>query len=197
MKRAADFLLLLLFAPIVVPLGCVVGLLVLARMGRPIFFRQLRPGLNGVPFELVKFRTMRSGKGTHTGDEADDSRLTTFGTFLRRTSLDELPELINILRGEMSFVGPRPLLMEYMSLYTPHQMRRHEVRPGLTGWAQINGRNDISWERRFDLDVWYVDHRTLSLDLRILLKTVQVVLVGQGISKSGHVTMERFRGPSP
>jgi len=162
-------------------------------LGSPILFRQERPGRHGRPFTLYKFRSMRTaGEGAAPLSEAE--RLTRLGAFLRRTSLDELPELWNVLRGDMSLVGPRPLLMEYLPLYTPEQARRHHVRPGITGWAQINGRNAISWEEKFRLDVWYVDHRSLSLDLRILLLTIRRVLSGHGINEPGQATVTFFRG---
>ncbi len=163
-------------------------------MGTPILFRQLRPGLRGRPFTLLKFRTMRDARDSHGNLLPDAQRMTSLGRFLRRTSLDELPQLINVVKGDMSLVGPRPLLMEYLERYTLEQGRRHEVRPGITGWAQVNGRNAISWEERFSHDVWYVDHRTLWLDLRILVSTAGRVLHGEGISPSGLVTMEEFRG---
>jgi len=172
----------------------VIAFLVAIYLGRPIIFRQQRPGLDGQPFELLKFRTM-----TDSADEAgvllpDDQRLAKLGVFLREWSLDELPELANIFVGEMSLVGPRPLLMEYMDLYSAEQSRRHEVRPGITGWAQINGRNVLSWEEKFALDVWYVDNRSNWLDFKILLLTVMKVLKREGISQKGQVTMCRFRG---
>jgi sugar transferase EpsL len=191
MKRLFDFavaaIAILLFSPIFV----VVGLAVRLSMGPPVFFRQTRPGRCGEVFTLLKFRTMRP----HAVDApSDGDRLTWLGKYLRRTSLDELPELINVLRGEMSLVGPRPLLMEYLPLYTLEQRRRHEVLPGITGWAQVNGRNAICWEEKFNLDVWYVDHRSFMLDLRILWMTVSAVLRARNISHPGHATMERFRG---
>lgn len=164
------------------------------KLGSPVFFRQVRPGLHGQPFEMVKFRTMTDERGADGALLPDAVRLTPFGRFLRATSLDELPELWNVLKGDMSLVGPRPLLMEYLPLYTPEQTRRHEVRPGVTGWAQINGRNAISWEEKFRLDVWYVDHRSLWLDVRILWLTIRKVLVRDGISAVGEATMPAFRG---
>lgn len=164
------------------------------KLGSPALFRQVRPGLHGRPFTMIKFRTMTDARGPDGELLPDAQRLTTFGRFLRASSLDELPELWNVLRGEMSLVGPRPLLMEYLPLYSPEQARRHEVRPGITGWAQVNGRNAVSWEERFRLDVWYVDHRSLWLDLRILWLTVRKVLVREGISAQGEATMPRFTG---
>ncbi|PUE19629.1 sugar transferase [Limnohabitans sp. MMS-10A-160] len=164
------------------------------KLGGPALFRQVRPGLNGKPFEMVKFRSMTDERGQDGELLPDAQRLTPFGRFLRSSSLDELPELWNVIKGEMSFVGPRPLLMEYLPLYTPEQSRRHEVRPGITGWAQVNGRNAISWADKFALDVWYVDHRSLWLDMRILWRTVRKVLVRDGISAAGEATMSKFTG---
>lgn len=167
---------------------------ILLTMGRPVLFRQQRPGRGGRPFEILKFRTMRGAVDAEGRPLPDAERLTSLGRFLRATSIDELPELLNVLRGDMSLVGPRPLLMEYLPLYTPEQARRHDVRPGLTGWAQVNGRNALSWEERFALDLWYVENRSFWLDLRILFRTVGKVLASEGISHEGHATMERFRG---
>ena len=157
-------------------------------MGSPVFFRQTRPGYLGRPFTVVKFRTMTTGEG------GDDVRLTRLGRLLRKTSLDEIPQLWNVLRGELSLVGPRPLLMQYLERYTPEQARRHEVLPGMTGWAQINGRNAISWEEKFALDVWYVDHWSLTLDLKILLQTIRKIVRREGISAPGVATMTEFMG---
>jgi len=174
----------------------VVALLVRLRIGRPVLFRQQRPGLHGQPFTVLKFRTMTDLRD-HSGDlRPDDERLTRLGRFLRRASLDELPELANVLRGDMSMVGPRPLLMEYLPLYSPEQRRRHEVRPGITGWTQVNGRNALTWDEKLRLDVWYVDHRSVWLDLRILVRTLAVVVKRKGVSQPGVATAERFRGPS-
>ncbi|WP_346308538.1 sugar transferase [Limnohabitans sp.] len=164
------------------------------KLGSPVLFTQVRPGLHGKPFRMVKFRTMTDARDASGALLPDAQRLTPFGRFLRASSLDELPELWNVLRGEMSLVGPRPLLMEYLPLYSPEQARRHEVRPGITGWAQVNGRNAISWADKFALDVWYVDHRSLWLDVRILWLTVRKVLVRDGISAAGEATMPRFEG---
>ena len=164
------------------------------KLGSPVFFRQTRPGLHGKPFIMVKFRTMTDARDASGALLPDAQRLTHFGRFLRASSLDELPELWNVLRGEMSLVGPRPLLMQYLPLYSPEQARRHEVRPGITGWAQVNGRNAISWADKFALDVWYVDNRSLFLDIRILWLTVRKVLVRDGISATGEATMPRFEG---
>lgn len=163
-------------------------------LGTPVFFHQLRPGLHGRPFKMVKFRTMTDSRGPD-GDLLDDAgRLTSLGRLLRATSLDELPELWNVLKGDMSLVGPRPLLMEYLPLYTTEQARRHEVRPGITGWAQVNGRNALSWEEKFVLDRWYVDHQTFWLDVKILFLTLTKVSVRDGISAVGEATMPRFTG---
>ncbi len=194
MKRLFDSVaaasgLLLLALPLLI-----LALLIRRRLGSPVLFRQVRPGMNGQPFEMVKFRTMTDARGPGGALLPDAERLTAFGRFLRSTSLDELPELWNVLKGDMSLVGPRPLLMEYLPLYSPEQVRRHEVRPGITGWAQVNGRNAISWEEKFALDVWYVDHRNLWLDMKILWLTVKKVLVRDGISASGEATMPRFAG---
>ncbi len=162
--------------------------------GRPIFFRQVRPGLNGKPFIMYKFRTMTNERDGDGNLLPDDRRLTSFGRFLRSTSLDELPELINVLKGEMSLVGPRPLLMEYLPLYSTEQFRRHEVKPGITGWAQVNGRNAISWEDKFKFDVWYVDNQSFWLDIKILWMTLVKVFKREGISQAGQATMEKFEG---
>lgn len=170
------------------------ALAVRATMGGPVFFRQKRPGVHGVPFHIVKMRTMTSARDAAGNLLPDDQRLTRLGRFLRATSIDELPQLWNVARGELSLVGPRPLLMEYLPLYTPEQARRHEVMPGITGWAQINGRNALTWEEKFALDVWYVDHWSPLLDLRILAKTAAAVVRPRGISSDGHATMPKFRG---
>ena len=197
MKRLFDLLLSFgLLLALALPLLLLWGL-VRRKLGSPVLFRQVRPGLHGRPFMMVKFRTMTDEHGADGELLPDAQRLTPFGRFLRAASLDELPELWNVLRGEMSLVGPRPLLMEYLPLYSPEQARRHEVRPGITGWAQVNGRNALSWEERFKLDVWYVDHRSLWLDLRILWLTVRKVIVREGISAQGEATMPRFTGNKP
>lgn len=193
-KRCFDVLVALgLLLALSLPL-LVLALLVRRRLGSPVLFRQVRPGLNGRPFEMVKFRTMNNARDQDGQLLPDADRLTPLGLWLRSTSLDELPELWNVLKGEMSLVGPRPLLMEYLTLYSPDQARRHEVRPGITGWAQVNGRNALDWPERFQLDVWYVDNRSLMLDLRILWLTLRKVLVREGISASGDATMPKFRG---
>jgi sugar transferase EpsL len=193
MKRLFDFLVALIGIVLLSPLFAVIGLSVRLTMGSPVFFRQSRPGRGGKAITVLKFRTMKV-EPVGAGALSDGERLTPLGELLRRASLDELPELINVVRGDMSLVGPRPLLMEYLPLYNPEQARRHEVRPGITGWAQVNGRNGISWEEKFKLDVWYVDHRSSRLDLRILWMTVTGVISARGISHPGHATMERFRG---
>ncbi|MEA3041650.1 MAG: hypothetical protein QOC65_1139 [Sphingomonadales bacterium] len=194
MKRLLDILVAGVALVLLSPLLLLVALAVRVAMGSPVLFRQLRPGLHGEPFELVKFRTMRRSASAEVAVAEDERRLTRLGRFLRASSLDELPELWNVLKGEMSLVGPRPLLMQYLALYTPEQARRHEVRPGLTGWAQINGRNALNWEEKFALDLWYVDNRSLLLDLRILLLTVWRVLRPSGIAAEGSATMPEFTG---
>lgn len=194
MKRLFDLLasafgLLILALPL-----AVLAWLVRRKLGSPVFFSQVRPGMHGKPFRMVKFRTMTDARDASGSLLPDAQRLTSFGRFLRASSLDELPELWNVLRGEMSLVGPRPLLMEYLPLYSPEQARRHEVRPGITGWAQVNGRNAISWEDKFKLDVWYVNNSSLLLDIKILWLTVKKVLVRDGISAAGEATMPKFQG---
>lgn len=196
MKRFIDFFssafALFIFSPLL--LGLI--LLIRWRLGAPVFFTQVRPGLGGLPFKMIKFRTMTDARDSNGNLLPDAERLTNFGRFLRSSSLDELPELLNILKGEMSVVGPRPLLMEYLPLYDVRQARRHEVRPGLTGWAQINGRNALSWEEKFELDVWYVENRSFWLDLKIIFLTIKKVLVREGISAAGEATMSKFTGSS-
>jgi lipopolysaccharide/colanic/teichoic acid biosynthesis glycosyltransferase len=197
LKRAFDFavatLALVLLSPVILATAIAVGV----TMGRPVFFRQARPGLHGRPFEMIKFRTMRDAVGANGELLADGERLTSFGRWLRSTSLDELPELWNVMKGEMSLVGPRPLLMQYLPLYSPEQARRHLVRPGVTGWAQINGRNAVSWDQKFELDVRYVETRSFALDLRILALTALRVLRRDGISAAGDATMPAFTGSAP
>lgn len=194
MKRLFDLLL----ASMALLLLCVPLLFLVwqvrRKLGSPVFFCQTRPGLNGKPFKMVKFRTMTDARGPDGQLLPDADRLTSFGRFLRASSLDELPELWNVLTGDMSLVGPRPLLVEYLPLYSPEQARRHEMRPGITGWAQVNGRNALSWDDKFKLDVWYVDHRSMWLDIKILWLTVRKVLVREGISAAGEATMTRFTG---
>ena len=176
------------------PLLLILALLVRVKHGPPAFFCQQRPGLRGKPFQMLKFRTMTNERDAKGNLLPDEQRLTAFGKFLRRTSLDELPGLINVLKGDMSLVGPRPLLMEYLPLYSPEQARRHEVRPGITGWAQVNGRNALSWEEKFILDVWYVDNQSFWLDIKICWMTFIKVFQREGISQQGHATMEKFKG---
>lgn len=194
LKRLFDLFVAATALLLLAPLLLVLAWLVRRRIGTPVLFRQLRPGLHGRPFELLKLRSMREALDERGRPLPDAERLTPFGRLLRASSLDELPELWNVLRGDMSLVGPRPLLMEYLPLYSPEQARRHAVRPGITGWAQVNGRNALSWEEKFRLDVWYVDHRSFRLDLRILLLTLRRVLAREGINAEGEATMARFTG---
>lgn len=194
MKRVFDFITALTALVILLPVIIVVAILIRFKLGSPILFTQDRPGLNGKVFKMMKFRTMLDGKDKQGNLLPDDERMTKFGAFLRSTSLDELPGLFNVLKGDMSLVGPRPLLVQYLPLYSSEQARRHNVRPGITGWAQVNGRNAISWEEKFKLDVWYVDNQSLLLDFKILLLTVKKVFVREGISADGHVTIEPFKG---
>jgi sugar transferase EpsL len=193
-KRIFDLVATLAGLMPVLPLLLMVALLVRIRHGAPILFRQQRPGLHGKAFRIYKFRTMTDARDNEGNALPDAQRLTGLGRFLRSTSLDELPELLNVLKGEMSLVGPRPLLMEYLPLYSPEQARRHEVRPGITGWAQVNGRNAINWEEKFKLDVWYVDNRTFCLDLKILWMTFRKVFKREGVSQVGQATAEKFTG---
>lgn len=193
-KRLMDLVIAAPGLCMLAPALTIVALLVRLNMGRPVFFRQLRPGIHSRPFTLLKFRTMAASHGRDGRLLSDAERLTGLGRFLRRTSVDELPELINVLRGDMSLVGPRPLLMHYLDRYSREQMRRHEVRPGITGWAQVNGRNAITWEKKFELDIWYVDNRSLGLDLKILWMTVVAVATRRGISAAGNATMPEFVG---
>lgn len=194
MKRALDLLVacvaLMLFTPVLFALAVLIRL----KLGSPVLFHQVRPGFRGKPFMMYKFRTMVEANDANGASLPDESRLSPFGRFLRASSLDELPELWNVFKGDMSLVGPRPLLIEYLPLYTPVQARRHQVRPGITGWAQVNGRNALSWEDKFRLDVWYVDHRSFWLDIKILWLTVRKVLVREGINAAGDAIMPRFTG---
>ncbi|MCC7442069.1 MAG: sugar transferase [Bdellovibrionales bacterium] len=190
-KRFFDLCVASAAVLVLAPLLMLIALGVLVGLGRPVFFRQWRPGLGGKPFLLSKFRTMRTGQGS------DEERMGRFGRLLRSTSLDELPELWNVLKGEMSLVGPRPLLLSYLSRYNGRQARRHEIPPGLTGWAQVSGRNALSWEERLELDVWYVENRTFWLDLKILVMTFWIVLRREGVSAKGSVTMHEFSGTPP
>lgn len=196
-KRLSDLVLVLGTAPLWIPLLAVVAVLVRWKLGSPVLFRQKRPGRGGAIFEMVKFRTMRDDRDASGRLRPDEERLTAFGRWLRATSLDELPELWNVIRGEMSLVGPRPLLIEYLPRYTPRQARRHEVRPGITGLAQIKGRNALSWEEKFEWDVAYVERQSLWLDVEILLLTVRKVLIRDGISAPGAATMPKFTGSAP
>ncbi|MBJ6611279.1 MAG: sugar transferase [Candidatus Thiothrix moscowensis] len=194
MKHFTDFTAAFLALLLLSPLLLILMVLVRLKLGSPIFFTQVRPGLHGKPFKMIKFRTMTDARDTDGNLLPDNIRLTAFGRFLRSTSLDELPELWNVLKGDMSLVGPRPLLMEYLPHYTPEQALRHEARPGITGWAQINGRNAISWEEKFRLDVWYVDNQSFWLDLKILALTIKKVFMREGISAEGEATMPKFTG---
>ncbi len=192
MKRTLDIILSLLVLSLLSPLFIVISILIWFKMGTPILFKQKRPGLNGRPFILYKFRTMTNSTDQHGRYLSDEARLTSFGSFLRRYSMDEIPQFINVLKGELSIVGPRPLLMEYLPLYSKEQFKRHLVKPGITGWAQVNGRNAISWEEKFDLDVWYVYNYSFFLDLKILFLTVIKVIKKEGISQPGYATIQPF-----
>lgn len=194
MKRLFDSIAALFALIIFLPILLVVAILIRQKLGSPILFSQVRPGFNGQPFKMFKFRTMLDAQDALGNPLPDDQRLTKFGSLLRSTSLDELPGLWNVLKGDMSLVGPRPLLMDYLPLYNTEQAKRHNVRPGLTGWAQVNGRNAISWEQKFKLDTWYVEHQSFWLDIKIILLTVKKVLIRDGISADGQVTMSKFEG---
>ena len=194
MKRTFDIILSSFILLVLSPVLIVLCIILLLTIGPPVLFAQSRPGLNGRPFNFYKFRTMTGKKDKNGNLLPDSKRLTSFGRFLRKTSLDELPSLWNVLKGDMSLVGPRPLLMEYLERYSPEQARRHEVKPGITGWAQVNGRNAISWEEKFKLDVWYVDNQSLRMDFKILFMTIWKVLRGEGISQEGCATMTPFKG---
>lgn len=196
MKRLFDIFVSAGALIVLSPLMVCLALLIRVKLGAPVLFSQVRPGLNTGPFRMYKFRSMTNARDAHGSLLPDAERLTPFGKFLRASSLDELPELFNILRGDMSLVGPRPLLMEYLPLYSARQARRHEVRPGLTGWAQVNGRNALSWDEKFELDVWYVENRSFALDLKILWLTLLTVIRRKGISSDGHATMPPFTGSS-
>lgn len=193
-KRALDFVVSLLALLVSCPIMAVIALSVRMKLGAPIVFRQIRPGRDGRPFVIYKFRTMIDSRDSVGQLLPDAQRLTRFGRFLRSTSLDELPEFLNVLSGNMSVVGPRPLLMEYLKRYTPEQARRHEIHPGITGWAQINGRNALTWEQKFEMDVWYVDHMSLGLDLKIIVLTVLKIMRRESINQPGQATMEEFKG---
>jgi len=193
-KRILDLALAVPLLVLLLPALALVALLVRIKLGSPVLFRQQRPGLHGKPFTLFKFRTMTDARDVQGRLLPDAERLTRLGRFLRGTSADELPELFNVLKGDMSLVGPRPLLMQYLDRYTPEQMRRHEVKPGITGWAQVNGRNAITWEQKFALDVWYVDHWSFWLDLKVIALTFWKILIREGVSQPGHATAEEFMG---
>jgi lipopolysaccharide/colanic/teichoic acid biosynthesis glycosyltransferase len=193
-KKILDLFLVLLSLPLILPIYLLLMLLVLVKFNSPILFKQSRPGLKGKIFNIYKFRSMTSERDKEGILLSDELRLTKFGKLLRSTSLDELPSLWNVLKGEMSLVGPRPLLVEYLPLYSSKQTRRHEVKPGITGWAQVNGRNAISWDEKFDLDVWYVDNQSTLLDIKILYMTIIKVITRSGISQDRRATMEKFKG---
>jgi len=193
-KRTLDWIMIIPLLILLSPVFVALALLIRARLGRPVLFRQARLGLHGNTFVILKFRTMTNKRDNEGRLLPDHDRLTRFGRFLRSTSFDELPELFNVLKGEMSLVGPRPLFIEYLSLYSPEQTRRMEVKPGITGWAQVNGRNNLSWEEKFALDIWYVDNSTLWLDTRILLRTVWQTFMREGINQPGQATVQRFTG---
>lgn len=193
-KRLFDIMASSIALIVFLPLLLIVAFYIRKNLGSPVLFSQIRPGWNGKPFKMIKFRSMKNAIDEEGNPLPDEQRLTSFGLKLRASSLDELPELWNVLKGDMSLVGPRPLLMEYLPLYNSEQSRRHEVRPGITGWSQVNGRNAISWDEKFKLDVWYVDNRTLILDLKILWLTIKKVLIKEGVAAEGHVTIERFSG---
>lgn len=194
MKRLFDIVFSILALMGLFPVLVIIAILIAVNMGRPVFFRQVRPGKNAKPFKMIKFRTMRHAVDKNNVPLPDGERITSLGRFLRQTSLDELPELWNVLKGEMSIVGPRPLLMEYLPRYNKEQFRRHNVRPGITGLAQVNGRNALSWEEKFEMDVWYVDNQSLWLDIKIIFLTVKKVLIREGIAADGHATMPPFEG---
>jgi len=197
LKRLFDLTMSIFLIIVLSPVIILTGLLVLVFTGRPVLFRQVRPGYKGRPFTIYKFRTMTDDIDEEGPQLTDEERMTGVGRFLRKFSLDELPQLFNVLKGDLSFVGPRPLLMEYIPLYTPEQARRHDVRPGITGLAQVKGRNAITWEERFDLDIWYVDHWNFLLDMKILAETVSTVISREGISAEGCATMPKFTGSKP
>jgi sugar transferase EpsL len=194
MKRACDIVAVLMLLPLLLPLCLALAILVRVKLGAPVIFEQTRPGLGGKPFRMIKFRGMTNERDAGGTLLPDSLRLPPFGRWIRASSLDELPALWNVLKGEMSLVGPRPLLMEYLSLYSSEQARRHDVRPGITGWAQVNGRNALSWDEKFAFDVWYVNNQSLVLDIKILLMTMRKVLARDGISAEGDVTMPKFTG---
>lgn len=192
LKRCIDIVGAIVALIVFSPIMLVAALMIRFTMGSPIMFRQVRPGLHKKPFSIMKFRTMRDAVDRHGKPLSDEERLTKFGLFMRSWSIDELPQFVNILKGEMSFIGPRPLLFEFFPYYTPTEMRRHEMRPGVTGWAQVNGRNNLDWDKRLEMDVWYVDHANLLLDIKIILRTVRIVLCREGITTEGYATFLRL-----
>jgi sugar transferase EpsL len=194
MKRLFDIVIILLFLLFIFLFCFVIAIFVRIKLGSPVLFKQPRSGLNGNTFKMIKFRTMTNALDKNQVQKSDSDRLTRFGKFLRSTSLDELPGLWNVLKGDMSLVGPRPLLVEYLPLYSSRQLRRHEVKPGITGWSQVNGRNTISWEEKFELDIWYVDNKSIWLDVKIILLTLKKVILRDGINQNNQVTMEKFKG---
>ena len=194
MKRLFDIVIILLFLLFIFLFCFVIAIFVRIKLGSPVLFKQPRSGLNGNTFKMIKFRTMTNALDQNQVQKSDSDRLTRFGKFLRSTSLDELPGLWNVLKGDMSLVGPRPLLVEHLPLYTSRQLRRHEVKPGITGWSQVNGRNTISWEEKFELDIWYVDNKSIWLDVKIILLTLKKVILRDGINQNNQVTMEKFKG---
>lgn len=194
MKRLFDIIISIIALVVLSPIFAIVAYKVKKNLGSPVLFRQVRPGLNGQPFEMIKFRTMKDAVGKDGNPLPDSERLTPFGKMLRATSLDEMPELWNVIKGDMSLVGPRPLLMEYLPLYNERQAKRHDVRPGVTGYAQVNGRNAISWEQKFEYDVWYVENQSFWLDIKILFKTVKKVFFKEDINAEGEATMSKFTG---
>ena len=193
-KRIFDIIASSIAILLLSPVMAVTAYFIHKKLGSPILFRQIRPGLNGKPFEMIKFRSMKDAVDKDGNQLPNNERLTSFGKKLRSSSLDELPEFWNVLKGDMSLIGPRPLLMEYLSLYTQEQNRRHDIRPGVTGWAQINGRNAISWQDKFKLDVWYIDHQSLWLDIKIIFLTVKKIIIKEGVNASSDITMEKFTG---
>ena len=194
MKRALDLFLIIVGLPLLIPLYIIIAFIIKYKLGSPIFFRQLRPGYNEELFSIIKFRTMTNGFDKNGNFLPDHKRMSSFGNFLRSTSLDELPSLWNVFKGEMSLVGPRPLLVEYLDLYSPEQSKRHNIKPGLTGWAQVNGRNSLSWEEKFELDIWYLDNQTIRLDIKILFLTIKKVFLREGILKEGEILTPKFLG---
>ena len=194
MKRLFDLVTIFLFLPFIIITCAIIALLIKIKLGSPILFKQQRPGLNGKVFNIIKFRTMSNESDLDGNLLPDNDRLSKFGKFLRSTSLDELPEIWNVLEGNMSLVGPRPLLLEYMSLYNIKEARRHDVLPGITGWAQVNGRNGITWDKKFNLDLWYIDNQTIWLDIKILLMTIKKIILRDSINQNKSITMEKFKG---